>query len=110
MSSTCQRLSRLEGDRELFGELAQVFRTECPKIVREIRRAIAAQDTANLEYQAHALKGSAANLGASAVSQTAYALEQIGRSGEMKQASELLQVLEGDVDRLSCELEAFCAG
>ncbi len=101
-------LERLDGDRDLFNELAQVFKTECPKIVREIARAIGSRDAASLEHQAHALKGSAASLGASAISQTASELEKMARSGEMKHAGELLKALEREVDRLFCELESFC--
>jgi two-component system sensor histidine kinase/response regulator len=102
-------LERLAGDRELFEELAQVFKTECPRIVKQIRLAVAASDEANLERQAHALKGSSANLGATAVSQAAYELEKMARSGDLKHATGLLNVLEKDVDRLFCELEAFSA-
>jgi HPt (histidine-containing phosphotransfer) domain-containing protein len=103
-------LERLEGDRDLFEELAQVFKTECPKMVKEIRHAISTHDAANLEHQAHALKGSSANIGSSAVSQTAYEIEKVARSADMERASALLKVLEIEVDRLFCELETFCAG
>jgi CheY-like chemotaxis protein len=103
-------LERLEGDRDLFEELAQVFKTECPKMVKEIRHAISTHDASNLEHQAHALKGSSANIGSSAVSQTAYEIEKVARSADMERASALLKVLEIEVDRLFCELETFCAG
>jgi two-component system, sensor histidine kinase and response regulator len=100
-------LERLEGDRELFEELVQVFKTDCPTTLKDIRRALAARDAASLGDHAHTLKGSSANLGASTVSQTAYELEKIGRSGDLERAAHLLKVLEREVDRLFCELEAF---
>ncbi len=103
-------LERLDGDRALFEELAQLFKTECPKILREIRRAVTDDDATTLEHQAHTLKGCSANLGASAVSQTAYEIEKAAHSTDMKRARELLKFLEKEVDRLYCELEAFCAG
>ena len=100
-------LERLEGDRDLLGELAQLFRTECPKMVDEIRRAITAHDAENLAQQAHTLKGSAANLGAMAVSRTAMELEKIARSGDMEHASVLLNHLAEEVGQLFCELETL---
>ena len=102
-------LERLEGDRELFEELVQVFKTECPRIMKEIRRAISSHDLADLEHHAHALKGSSANLGASSVSQTAFDLEKMARSADIGRAGDLLNLLEREVDRLFCELEAFSA-
>jgi two-component system sensor histidine kinase/response regulator len=103
-------LERLDGDRALFEELAQVFKTECPKILSGMRRAVSDRDATTLEHQAHALKGSSANLGASAVSQTAFEIEKVARSTDMERASELLKLLQGEVDRLYCELESSCAG
>jgi CheY-like chemotaxis protein len=102
-------LERLDGDRDLFEELAQVFKTECPKIMAEIRRAVSDHDATTLQHQAHTLKGSSANLGASAVSQTAFEIEKVARSADMERASELLKFLEREVDRLYCELESLCA-
>jgi two-component system sensor histidine kinase/response regulator len=102
-------LERLEGDRDLFGELAQLFKAECPKYVEGIRRAINARDAKDLEQQAHTLKGSAANLGASAVSQTAHELEKMARSGDITQAGKLLDDLGREVARLFSELESIFA-
>jgi two-component system sensor histidine kinase/response regulator len=102
-------LGRLEGDRDLFGELAQLFKTDCHQYVDGIRRAIVSQDAANLEQQAHTLKGSAANLGASAVSHAAHELEKMGRSGDLKHAGEILGVLEKEIARLVSELDTICA-
>ena len=93
-------LERLDGDRALFEELAQVFKAECPKIVAEIRRAVSHHDATTLRLQAHTLKGSSANLGASAISQTAYEIEKIALSADMERANELLKLLEREVDRL----------
>ena len=103
-------LERLDGDRDLFEELAQVFKTECPKILAEIRRAVSDHDATTLQHHAHTLKGSSANLGASAVSQTAFEIEKVARLADMERASELLKFLEKEVDRLYCELESLSAG
>jgi len=101
-------LERLEGDRELFEELAHVFRNECPRTIKEIRRSFGQRDAAAVADHAHALKGSSANVGASAVSKTAFEIEKLARAGDLTRAGELLNPLDRDVDRVFCELEAFC--
>ncbi len=103
-------LERLDGDRDLFEELAQVFKTDTPNIVAVMRRAISNQDAASLGHQAQALKGSSANLGAYAVSQAAHEIEKTARSADMRRADEQLKLLEKEVDSLLCELGAICPG
>jgi two-component system sensor histidine kinase/response regulator len=100
-------LDRLEGDRELFFELAHVFKEGCPRAIEEIRRAIGTQDATMLERHAHNLKGSSANLGASGVPLAAGALEDCARSGNLKQANDLFKALEQELDLLLSELEAI---
>jgi two-component system sensor histidine kinase/response regulator len=100
-------LDRMEGDRELFDELVHMFKKECPRAIEEIRRAIAARDATTLERHAHSLKGSSANLGATAVSLAAGALEDCARSGNLKQADDLFKALEQELEHLLSELEAI---
>ena len=100
-------LNRLDGDRELFVELAHVFKEECPKAVEEIRRAIGARDARTLERHAHNLKGSSANLGSGAVSITAGALEDCARTGNLKQADDLFEALGQELGQLLSELETI---
>jgi len=100
-------LDRLDGDRELFHEMAQVFRDGCPKATEDLRRAIDNQDAQALERRAHNLKGSSANLGAVAVSHAAAALEDCARSGKLEQAGDLFKTLERNLDHLLSELEAL---
>jgi two-component system sensor histidine kinase/response regulator len=99
-------LSRLDGDRGLFDEMAQLFRDECPRIMEDIRRGVDARDAKALERHAHNLKGSSANLGAVAVSRAAAALEDCGRSGNLARADDLFKSLEQTLDDLLSELEA----
>jgi PAS domain S-box-containing protein len=99
-------IALLGGDRELFVELAHVFKEECPRAIEEIRCAIGAQDPRTLERHAHNLKGSSASLGAAAVSLASSALEDCARSGNLKQADDLFKALERELDHLLSELEA----
>jgi two-component system, sensor histidine kinase and response regulator len=101
-------LQRIDGDRELLAQIAQLFRDECPNTIEAIRAAILQENRTALERQAHSLKGSSSNLGAVAVSKAAGQLERVARNGEMQQAREEFKILEVEVDRMMCELEALC--
>jgi two-component system, sensor histidine kinase and response regulator len=100
-------LTRLEGDRELLGELAQVFKTDCVRIVEGMRQAIAQNSASDLEQFAHTLKGSSASLGALGVSQTAAQLERLARGGSVEGANSQFEVLQTEIERAFCELETL---
>jgi len=102
-------LERLEGDRELFEEVVQVFKSDCPITLKQLRQALNVRDAAGVTEHAHALKGSSLNLGAATLSQTAFEMERLGRSGDLGRGGAVLKVIEREVDRLFCELEAFSA-
>jgi two-component system, sensor histidine kinase and response regulator len=100
-------LERFEGDRDLFDEVVQVFREDCPKIVENMRRAIVLRDPLKLEQHAHALKGSSANVGASAVSHAAGQMETLAHAGNVEGTGDQFRVLQGEIERLFIELEAL---
>jgi len=99
-------LEWLEGDRGLFQELTQAFKDDCPRIIEKMRRAIVARDAKSLESCAHALKGSSANLGASAVSQASGEIERLASTGNAESASAEFRILQDELERLFSELES----
>ncbi len=95
-----QLLLRVEGDHELLAELVELFRTEAPRLLTEIRRSLGTNDGAGVQAAAHALRGAAGNFGGQAVCEAALALEVMGRDGALTDGSPRLSELEGEVDRL----------
>jgi PAS domain S-box-containing protein len=95
-----EALVRVEGDRELLGEMAELFLTEYPRLMEAIKTALAQQDAQALMQSAHTLKGAAGNLSASKVFDAAFTLEEMGRQGDLSQASEAVAVLEQQLSRL----------
>ena len=71
------------GNRELAGELAELFLDDLEPRVTEITAAVTERDADRLRAGAHALSGSAGSLKAGIVSAAAGALEAMGRSGEL---------------------------
>lgn len=99
-------LERLGGDAELLHEIVTLFRSECPKMIGEVREAVEAADSDQLHRAAHALKGALLNIAADPVAEKARVLESCGRQGALDGAVGLFDELESAIDRLQAELAA----
>ena len=87
-------LDRVGGDQELLREITEIFLSEYPTLIDEIRAAVGTSDPAKLEVSAHTLKGSVANFGAEAATEAARKLEIMARKRQMDEAPTALQALE----------------
>lgn len=88
---------------QLSGVLAS-FSSFVEQSLHDIRQAVRDQDAAALILLTHSLKGSAANLGAPALSNCSAALEQIARAGNLAaidgRLPDLVKVAEGTLHSL----------
>jgi two-component system, sensor histidine kinase and response regulator len=100
-------LSRVGGDIELLKEIAVLFLDTYPEVLQEIRNATERGDAQMLEQSAHGLKGSVANFGAAAAVEAALVLENMGRTRQLKEATQGLRNLELALSALRPELEAL---
>jgi len=100
-------LERVEGDRELLEELLRLFVNECQGTLRQIRDSWSSHDVRALGRLAHTLKGSSANVGANELSQAAFVLERLARSGNLENAVQHIANLEREIERLGPELDSF---
>jgi PAS domain S-box-containing protein len=89
-------MERLGGDEQLFTEVIQSFLEDCPRRLAAIRTAVDLRDAERVRAAAHALKGSAGNLSATALFTAAQTLERIG-------AERRLDALEAGWRQLSVE-------
>lgn len=92
--------------RGLLPEAAGAFRRDLPARVGALRAGVKDHDGPALAQAAHALKGSAANIGAAAVAGICAELEELGRHGTPGSGSPLLRRLEDELQRLDVELDA----
>ena len=102
-------LDRVGGDESLLKEITDIFLSEYPSLLAEIREAIQRSDPASLERSAHTLKGSVSNFGADDATQAAYQLEILGRKRRLDQAPEALRALELHFAALTPALESMVA-
>ena len=102
-----EALDRVDGDRELLGELAQIFSEESPRMLNELRTFVASGDAKGVQHTAHTLRGSLSSFGAKAAAAAALALETMARDGTLVGASQHLCELEREVAHLERGLLQF---
>jgi len=103
-------LARLEGNRQLLGELVGLFRAELPRMLGDIAQCVAAGDALGLERAAHALKGAVGSFGGRAAFAELVALETIAQAGVPSQGAAHVVTLEREARRLEDDLVRFCEG
>jgi HPt (histidine-containing phosphotransfer) domain-containing protein len=99
-----------EGDRELLGEMARLFRRQSAELLGEIRAAVAAGDAVRLGRAAHTLKGSLATFGARAAADAAQRLEAVARGGSCAGAEAACGELEQALARVVPAVADLAAG
>jgi signal transduction histidine kinase/CheY-like chemotaxis protein/HPt (histidine-containing phosphotransfer) domain-containing protein len=100
-------LAGLGDDVELARKLVDIFVEQSPALLKQIRAAIDAQDSAALRRAAHALKGTISNFPSGPAREAAARMEGIGVDGDLQAALEMLPHLEGEVLRLRNVLPAL---
>jgi two-component system, sensor histidine kinase and response regulator len=97
-------MSALDGDKELFRDISEIFFENLPQDLKKIKDAVAEKDAYKLERAAHALKGAVANFGARRCFEAAFRLEKMGREKELGEAEEALNRLEKELGLFKIEL------
>ena len=103
-------LAKMDGDGELFLECVEIFHLDAPRLLQEIRDAVAAADSVRLNNAAHLLKGALGYLGARAAVEQSLKLERMGARGDFAEAWKELAALEDNVVRLGRSLAIFTQG
>ena len=93
-------LEEFEGDEAFLIEVLEGFFGNVKSQIGIIREAISDGDSEIVRREAHSIKGGAANLTADELSKKAFELENIGRSGMLKEGIDSLQELEREFFRL----------
>ena len=83
----------------------RIFLQDGPQRLANLRKALGADDGVSLEREAHTLKGGAREFGAVEMASLCQELEDMGESGDLKSAADLLVRLETAYAQLRDELE-----
>ena len=101
-------LERLSGNEDLAQRVVNRFLEGASRQLELLARAIGDSDTEAVRLAAHAIKGAAANVGGQQVRAAASKLEQLGKAGDLRPASEILQELAASFARTRDPMEQFC--
>ena len=93
-------LGRLGGDEELLKQIAEMFIEDASGYMKALRDALEKQDASEVRQIAHALKGSSANINASALQKVASEMETAGEKGNLDQADALFKKMEAEFVKL----------
>jgi len=100
-------LARVGGDVQLLKEIAQLFLEDYPRVLQELREAMAQGDAKGVERTAHGIKGSVSNFGASDAVEAARIVEALGRAERLEEVSQVVHTLELALAALRPQLEAL---
>jgi HPt (histidine-containing phosphotransfer) domain-containing protein len=100
-------LKRVGGNTKLLLEIARLFLEDCPRLLGDIRTAMAHADPARLTRAAHTLKGAVANFCAPTALEAAQHLEVLGQTGNLDEVDRAYAVLEGEIRKLNRSLTEF---
>jgi CheY-like chemotaxis protein len=90
-------LARVGGSEAMLQEVIELFLEDCPKLMNNLREALAAGDADAVYYSAHTLKGSAGNFDAIAVVGLAQRLEARAREGSIDAGRAVFALLEVEI-------------
>ncbi|MEJ2038071.1 MAG: response regulator [Desulfosarcinaceae bacterium] len=96
-------LEEFLGQQEVLDKVLRGFQNNAREQIHLIDRALEVDDAETVRREAHAIKGGAANLTADALAAVALELENLGKSGRLKNATAVLSALDNELHRL----EAF---
>ncbi|MGE0552849.1 MAG: Hpt domain-containing protein [Gemmatimonadales bacterium] len=88
------RVLQDEGQPDLVTELIDVFLEDLPGRLAAVQAAVDLGDPQAIRSAAHALKGSAASIGAARLAGACATLEALGRAGEVEGAPALVAPIE----------------
>jgi HPt (histidine-containing phosphotransfer) domain-containing protein len=91
--------------RDVVGEVGELFMRQAPSQIEAVRVAVSEYDALGLEWAAHTLKGSCADVGALHLSTLCKELEAISRIGSVEEAREQLALVEAEYHHVQQALE-----
>lgn len=99
-------LDRVGGNAATVEKLIAIFRKRAPHHGAAIEGAFAMKNAEQLRFEAHALRGAAADMSAGNVSSLAGRIEKAAADGALESAAPLIAQLHEELERLRRELDA----
>ena len=100
---------RVNGDMALLRDLVGLFELEYPELLLNIKSAIELGSSTDLHRFSHKLIGSALQFSGKSVVAASFQLEEMGRTGKLDGAGQVLMTLQFEVLRLMEALNRMIA-
>lgn len=106
--SVLEEFKELMGDdaQEMVTDLVDLYISNSPMLIEQMRRQIAARRFPELQRAAHTLKGNSNQLGAAPLGEICFAMEKLAKSGSVEGAEAILAQIETEFQKVQKELEA----
>jgi HPt (histidine-containing phosphotransfer) domain-containing protein len=101
------RVLQDEGQPDIVTEFIDIFLEDLPTRIEGISSAVEAKSADQIRSTAHALKGSAASIGAAQLAALCSSLEAIGKSGDPTGSAALLAEIEPAVEAARVGLSVY---
>lgn len=95
------------GAPDVLKEVLELFLEDVPGRIERLRAAWQGGNAVALQCAAQSLKGSAANVGATALLGVCRQLDELGRSGDLSSAAPLVTALDGEFARVQSEIKTL---
>ncbi len=95
-----------EGEPDKLARIVTLFIDDVPLRLESLRKAVEREDAQEVEETAHLLKGGSGYMGAVHMVELCTRLQELGISGDLSRAPELLDALEKEFARVHPALEA----
>ena len=99
----------MQGKESFLKRLFTVFLQHEPGRVAELRQALEQDDPATVKYLVHALKGSAATMGADELKERCLALEKAAEQGDRAASLAHMAELEASIDAVYAFMNRYMA-
>jgi len=93
-------MERIGGNEDFAKELLAIYMEDTTSQIEKLNQALKDNDSVLVEYQAHTIKGSSANIGAHRLTDTAFKMEMAGKDGDIDSARALMEELEKEFEKL----------
>lgn len=102
-------MQSVDGDACLLREVVELYRSDAPRLLQQIREGIVQGHPPQVREAAHSLKGATGAFGKNLVYELSFALEQAGQAGEIEKAQALLPRLMHALERMNSTLDRTLA-
>jgi len=100
-------MQRVDNDLELFAELVTMFSDDWPKSVASLEDACRRQAVTEVQHIAHSIKSALGNLGGMRAYRVAFKIEIAAKSGNITEATALLESFKSEVEEFKKEAQAL---